>query len=384
MAQKRLSALSIPKLGPGDWHDTIIPGLILRVGAKRQTWTLRYATGGRKLRATLGHFPVMGLAEAREAARKASERVDSGVMPAAPAAHPRSPDALTLGSLLDRYEVMRIRDGQKIKALPKAMRQLRLHLKPWLGLPAEQFSKADLRTMRDKLIDAGTATAANRTLATLGPALRWASEEDLIPHNIVPAIRRPAEQKRERVLTKPETKAIWKACGELGPHEVAIAYGRMVRFLLLTAQRRDETASLKFGDILDGTWRQVENKASRPHSIPLPSLAIDLVGQGDARDYVFGGRLGKIGGFSKLKRLLDKASGVSDWRLHDLRRTAATGMQDAGVRDDIVSAILNHSLQGVTAVYLRSDELEAQKRDALATWAVALAKIVRPVSLVAS
>ena len=190
MARKKLSALAIPKLSPGDWHDIVVPGLILRVGAKRQTWTYRYSAGGKKLRLTLGYHPALGLAEAREACRKASERIDGGVLPAAPSPHPRSADALTLGTLLDRYETMRVREGQRIKALPKAMRQLRLHLKPWLGLPAAEFSKADLRAMRDKLIDAGTATAANRTLASLGPVMRWASEEDLIPHNIVPATPR--------------------------------------------------------------------------------------------------------------------------------------------------------------------------------------------------
>ena len=97
MARKKLSALSIKKLSPGDWHDVIVPGLILRVGAKRQTWTYRYSAGGKKLRLTLGYHPVMGLAEAREACRKASERIDSGAMPAAPVtssalarcAHPR-------------------------------------------------------------------------------------------------------------------------------------------------------------------------------------------------------------------------------------------------------------------------------------------------------
>ena len=218
--------------------------------------------------------------------------------------------------------------------------------------------------MRDKLIDAGTAIAANRTLASLGPVMRWASEEDLIETNIVPAIRRTPETKRERVLTKPEIRAIWRACEKLGPHEVAMNYGRMVRFLLVCAQRRDEAASMKFGDILDGTWRQIENKASRPHSIPLPPLAMDLVGQGDARDYVFGGRLGKIGGFSKLKRMLDEASGVTDWRLHDLRRSAATGMQDIGVRGDIVQAVLNHSLPGVAAVYLALRTRKAEGRGA--------------------
>ena len=194
MARKKLSPRN-RKLSPGDWHDIVVPGLILRVGAKRQTWTYRYSAGGKKLRLTLGYHPALGLAEAREACRKASERIDGGVMPAAPSPHPRSADALTLGSLLDRYEAMRVREGQRIKALPKAMRQLRLHLKPWLGLPAGEFTKADLRAMRDKLIDAGTATAANLTLASLGPVMRWASEEDLIRTKIVPAVRRSAEIK---------------------------------------------------------------------------------------------------------------------------------------------------------------------------------------------
>ena len=58
-------------------------------------------------------------------------------------------------------------------------------------------------------------------------------------------------------------------------------------------------------------------------------------------------------------------------------------MQDLGVRDDIVQAVLNHSLQGVAAVYLRG-ELEKQKAEALATWAAALSKVVRPMKLVAS
>jgi integrase len=66
-----------------------------------------------------------------------------------------------------------------------------------------------------------------------------------------------------------------------------------VRFLLLTAQRRGEAASLKFGDINDGRWKQTENKSSRPYSLPLPSLALSLIRRGEPRDYVFAGRFGK-------------------------------------------------------------------------------------------
>jgi integrase len=377
MPRKKLTATAIPHLEPGEWYDTIVVGLVLSVGKKRRTWYCRFHGGGTYRRERLGHFPVLELGPARDAARLMIERADRGLpVRSEPAPHPRSPNVLSLGALLDRYEAMRQREGHRVKALPKSMRALRLHLKPYLSAPASEFTKVELRQVRDALIDAGTPTAMNRLLASLGPALRWAVEEDLVEVNVVPAIRRLKEAERERVLTRVEIKRIWRACGRLGPHEVAINYGRLVKFLLITAQRRDEAGSMKFGDVLNHVWRQVENKASRPHSIPLPPLARALVGTGDARAYVFGGRSGgKIGAFSKLKRMLDEVSGVSDWRLHDARRTAASSMQDLGVREDIVRAVLNHALPGVAAIYLRG-ALEQQKATALAQWATALIKIV--------
>ena len=186
MPQKKLTALSVPTLTEGEWYDAVLPGLILRVGVKRRTWYFRYHAGGSYHRKPLGHYPAMPLADARDNARKMIERLDSGAPPAPPEAHPRSADAVTLAALLERYEAMRIREGHRIKALPKAMRAMRLHLKPYLGLPADQFSKADLRDVRDALIDAGTITAVNRLLASLGPVLRWAAEEDLISGQLRP------------------------------------------------------------------------------------------------------------------------------------------------------------------------------------------------------
>jgi integrase len=205
--------------------------------------------------------------------------------------------------------------------------------------------------------------------------LRWASEEDLIPVNFVPAIRRAPEVKRSRVLTKGEMASIWKGCDNLGTRDAAKNFGRLVKFLLVTAQRRDEAASLRFAHIIDGTWRQATNKSDRPQSLTLPPLAKFLVGEGGAQDYVFAGRSGKLSGFSKLKAELDRASGVTDWRLHDLRRTAATNMQELGVRNEVVQSILNHAVPGVGGVYLRS-ELEKQKAKALLKWATALEGIV--------
>ena len=138
-----------------------------------------------------------------------------------------------------------------------------------------------------------------------------------------------------------------------------------MKFLLVSAQRRDEGASLRHGDIIDGRWKQWQNKSSWPHSLALPPLALSLVGQGTAQELVFAGRSGKMSGYSKMKDALDEASGVTGWVLHDLRRSAASRMQGLGIPNHIVQAVLNHAVPGVGGVYLQ-DELEKQKADALA------------------
>jgi integrase len=379
MPSKKLTTVAIPTLTQGEWFDQGVAGLILRVGKNRRTWQFRYHAGGSYHRKPLGHYPALGLSEARDAARNLIDRAERGVPPDAPNPHPRSSTALTLGGLFDRYEALRKREGRKIKTLDEAMRLLRRNLAPYLSLPADQFSKADLRAARDAMIERDAMLAGNRLLQRLGPVLKWGAQEDLIPANFTPDIRKSPEIKRTRKLTDAEIRKIWAACDDLDSSAVAKNFGGMVKFLLLTAQRKDEVASLRHGHILDGVWRQADNKSSRPHSLKLPPLALKLAGQGGARDFVFAGSVGKISGFSKLKAALDEASGVTEWRLHDLRRTAASKMQGLNVANHVVQAVLNHSLEGVAGVYLQN-ELEAQKADALATWASALTKIVGPVA----
>ena len=217
---------------------------------------------------------------------------------------------------------------------------------------------------------------ANRLLGYLGPVLRWAAQEDLIPTNFVPDLRKAPERKRDRVLSSSELAAIWHAC-DLSAGPVSQAFGRMVRFLLVTAQRRDEAASLRHGDIVRGVWKQADNKSNRPHTLPLPALALNLVGRGETQALVFAGGNGKISGFSKLKRALDKASGFSGWRLHDLRRSAASHMQELGIAPDTIRAILNHALLGVGGVYMRA-ELEQAKAAALIAWSAEIERLVVP------
>jgi integrase len=369
--KKLLSAVAVPKLGTGEYWDPLIPGLALRVGTRRRTWTLRHRVGGSHRRDILGYFPALSLADARTAAGKLLARMEAGAAPPPPAVHPRA--ALTLGALIDRYEALRQREGHRIKQLAPSMRALRAGLADYLNLPAAQFSKADLRAARDVIAERGSPIAANRLLGYLGPVFKWAAQEDLIPTNFVRDLRRAPERKRARVLSTKEIAAIWRGCDRMG-EGTAKSYGRLVRFLLATAQRKSEGASLKHGDILGGRWKQVVNKAERPHSLVLPPLALQQVGRGDPNALVFAGIKGEISGFSKFKRRLDEVAGVEGWRLHDLRRSAATRMQELGIRNEIVQAVLNHAIPGVGGVYLRA-ELEKDKAEALRAWATELERI---------
>src|SRR4051812_20458703 len=107
MPQKKLSAVTVPRLAEGEWWDALLPGLILRVGKKRRSWSVRYHSNGSYPRKRLGHFPAMELAAARDAARRVIERADRGLPAETPNPHPRSADVLTLGGLFDKYEALR-------------------------------------------------------------------------------------------------------------------------------------------------------------------------------------------------------------------------------------------------------------------------------------
>ena len=127
----------------------------------------------------------MELSEARDTARRMIERLDSGAPPAPPEPHPRSADVLTLGALLDRYEAMRLREGRWIKMLAKTQRAAAAASQavPRHYLPTSSQSRPARRSRR--MVEAGTVIEANRLLGALGPVLRWAAEEDLIPANFV-------------------------------------------------------------------------------------------------------------------------------------------------------------------------------------------------------
>jgi len=180
-------------------------------------------------------------------------------------------------------------------------------------------------------------------------------------------------------LSHAEIKAVWQACDRLEGSAEQQSFGRLVKFLLLIGQRRGEAAGLKHGHILGGIWRQSpqSNKAAREHKLPLPPRGLALLGTGADDRWCFPGASGGpiTGAWTRLKTELDRRSGVTDWRLHDLRRTFASGLQELAVDFWTIEALLNHSLPGVAGIYMRA-ELDAAKASALQLWAAEIEAIV--------
>ena len=216
------------------------------------------------------------------------------------------------------------------------------------------------------------AYIANRVRAALSRFFKWAISEAMIPSRENPVAGtepRRGEIKRERVLTDEELRRVWEAAG-------GFPYGAIIRLLLATGQRRNEVGGMRWSELdLEGrTWRlpKERTKGNRDHLVPLNDLALQVI-EACPRigDCVFATRKETaFAGWSQAKRRLDAKCGVLDWRLHDLRRTVATGMQAAGVLPHTVAAVLNHStagLFGVTAIYLR-DRQEEAKRAAMSVW----------------
>jgi integrase len=178
--------------------------------------------------------------------------------------------------------------------------------------------------------------------------------------------------------------AIWEATCSAG------SFNAIVRMLMLTGQRREEVTAMTRDEIAPdlSTWTIPANRAKNgiAHIVPLSEQAQAILRAAprieretaEEQELVFPGQRGPFSGFSKSKEALDEASGVKDWRLHDLRRTMATGLQRLGVRLEVTEAVLNHvagSRGGIIGVYQRhtwSDE----KRAALTAWGAHVAAIV--------
>jgi integrase len=379
--------------------DREIKGFGLRVlpgGTK--AFIFQYRAAGRSRRLTIGKVGTIEPNRARDIAKSYAANVAAGRDPMAEkqaaratareaARRERQTFERTAAEFIEKYAKPKNRSWRATQAL------LARHVTPvWGGRPVEEISKRDVHELLDP-IAARAPVLVNRVHAALRRLFGWCVERGIIHASPMAGLRpRGIERKRERALNAQEAAALWAAAARLD-----YPFGPFWRLLLLTAQRRGEVAKMRWESIdLDKrTWTLTaeETKAKRAHVVPLSEPAVEILRairpqppqDRKAEGYVFtssGARA--VSGFSRAKQRLDKLSGVSDWRLHDLRRTAATGMAQLGSPPHVIARVLNHApdtVEGITATYNRHTYLPEMRR-ALEQWAAVVAHAAEPVNKV--
>lgn len=385
MTTKRLTDIGIGNIAatPGQrqeiW-DTIVPGLGVRIGGRRKTFVAMVRARGRLRRVTLGVHPGLGVSEARTKARLLIEQAHNGVDPVearqAREQHQEVQRRNTVASAVEDYITRYAQPRQRSWITTK--RRLEIYLVAPLGdRPVTSIERVDIVHAIDSILAKGYLIGANRTLANIKTFFRWCVERGLVEKSPADLVRAPAlEVSRDRVLSDDELRAVWKATlAYAGP------YGRIVRLLLLTAQRREEVTGMHWSEVSfrskSWTLPSARTKAGRLHVVPLSdAVLLAVCATRRVGPLVFASQADLMGtrtfsAWTQAKQRLDAASGVSDWRLHDLRRTSATGMASLGVSPPVIERVLNHSTSSagpLAAIYQRYDYAR-EKREALDLWA---------------
>jgi integrase len=353
-------------------------GLAVRLDAAAEAGSLasksylvQYRVGGVKRRISIGACASVKLADAVKAANKHLGAVAQDRDPFAERQEQRrkqARDAYTLGTLIDDWADLHL-GTRRAKYAEDAPRAVRRVFKTLLGWPAAKIDAAAILRVHDHLAKTAPHMAARAT-GYASAAYGWAIKRQKLKTNPFTKLPRAGTTKRDRVLENDELKRVWNAAAGPG------TFNAIVRMLILTGQRREEVAGMTWDELSPdrSPWTLPASRAKngREHIVPLSKQAREIIAaQSEGAALVFPGMRGVWNGWAGAKPRLDRESGVSNWTLHDLRRTVATNFQRLGVRLEVTESVLNHvggSRSGIVGIYQRH-EWKDEKRAALQAWA---------------
>lgn len=357
-----VKSLPLPESGTVDYWDAKLPAFGCRVsqgGAK--TFVLKL----RNSRRAIGRYPIISLADARaEAKRLLAEKT----------LRKRQPQSITYERARETFIAEKEKElgagtvGEYERLLGRLSFQGRIG-----GISPEDFVR--------KLDRIKAPSERNHALAAAKTFFTWAYNRRYIEDDPTRGLSVRGGTSRSRVLSDDELKRVWIAAGEIGS-----SFGTIVRLLILSGQRRGEIASLQ------KLWINLEDKTitlpaeivknRREHTFPIGTMASSLLplpeGTDDGCLFPARGKATPFNGWSKAKAELDEKSGVSEWTLHDIRRTVATNLAALGVALPVIERLLNHvsgSFGGIVAVYQRHSFMP-EMRAAVEKWESCLLELV--------
>lgn len=382
--KKRLTDARIRSLRPKQARYEVWctePGFGLRIapsGRKSFVYLYRFETRSRRF--TLGVYPKMSLAAAREAVAKANSLLDKGVDPAEQELKARKDirDSESFAELA--YEWIERHAKPKRKTWQEAKRLLEADAIPaWGRRKANSITRRDVIRLIEQIMDRGAPVVANRNLTLLKQLFKFGVQRDIIDDSPAVFVDRPAKEiPRDRFLSEDEIRALWGGLDKAGiTADLRIA----IKLCLVTGQRRGEISGMRHSEI-EGDWWTLpreRSKNGKAHRIPLSSFAKKLISEASGDDFLFPSRrqdrpvdprsLTRAMTFSRDYIDTDKFS------IHDLRRTCGTYLAALGISQFDISRVLNHTDKGVTATYNRY-AYDAEKKKALLKWARRLQNIL--------
>lgn len=380
---RMLETLKPPAEGRIELTDGAVPGLKFRLTSSgAATWSLQVRINGEKRRFTLGEYPTVGLAKAREDARQLRAEARKGHDPIREAREAKQREEIERATRLAVADAIELYAGiylrPNLRTAAERERQLKAALHDHLGRPIGDLSRTDLQAIIDGKAAEGRLGAANRIRAALGHFAKWCWQRGhLLEHIGAGTTRAAKERPRDRVLSIAEIRRIFAATYQLGT-----LWGPLFRLRILTAQRASDIAGAEWSEVDFEARRYsipgARTKNGRPHIVHLsePALAefeamFPLTGNMRFAFSTTGET--PVSGLNKPTQRLYELAGLPDWRPHDFRTAFASALCEAGESEAIVDRILNHSAtasapSAVARIYNRAANLP-QRAAALDRWA---------------
>jgi integrase len=255
---------------------------------------------------------------------------------------------------------------------------LHKHIIPaFAGMAFADVRRKHITELLDQLEDKNGKRQADYGLAIISGICSWYAKRDEDYNSpIIKGMKRQGDNRRSRILNDAELAAVWREADGM--------FGNLVKFALLTGQRKDKYLTMRWDDVLDGVWhiRGEEREKGHGGQLSLPPMAIAILEdqrrENPASPFVFAGPVGKP--LSQIGRRKDKLAAVvkiPHWTIHDLRRTSRSLMAAAGVPDLVAELVLGHAQKGVAGIYNRHSYRD-EKADALKRLAQQITNIVIP------
>lgn len=326
-----IRALKAPEKGVIVYSDDTLTGFGVRVSqAGTKSYVLTH--GVRRHRETIGRVGIISLSAARTAAKEMLAEYTLGK-------HRPQPKSWTtaLDEFLKEKEVKR-------KNTHTAYKRHLVYF-PFGETKLDDITPHELQKDLDRIKKIGERT---KTFVVLRVFINWCHQKSYVDRNPMERMKPPSQYKpRERVLTPEELKQVWRACGD-------DTFGKIVKLLMLTGQRRDEISKLQRDMIGECTiiLPPTLTKNGREHTFPIGPFSASVLKSTKRTSQdtsptrslfpARGGSGKSFNGWSKSKAALDKRCGVTDWTLHDLRRSLRTYWAEMGVSDEVAETYINH------------------------------------------